>query len=278
MKPINSSKAGLIMEAIKFEHVSFAYDNGFVAVDDISLTIDPGEKVAIIGQNGAGKTTAVKMMNGLLRPKSGKIYVFGEETSKKTTATLSKKVGYVFQNPGDQIFNQTVYSEIAYSLKYLKIDKAEIERRVIAAAKMCYLSDELQTNPYDLPFSIRKFVTIASVVAMDADVVILDEPTAGQDLLGLTYQKEIIEQLHQRGKTVITISHDMEFVIENFDRILVMADKKIVGDADKREIFWNFELLDKAALKQPVVAQLANRLEMKRNIINIDDFVSEYEK
>jgi energy-coupling factor transport system ATP-binding protein len=177
-----------------------------------------------------------------------------------------------------RFFNQTVYSEIAYSLKYLKIDKEEIDRRVNAAAKMCYLSDELQTNPYDLPFSIRKFVTIASVVAMDADVVVLDEPTAGQDLLGLTYQKEIIEQLHQMGKTVITISHDMEFVIENFDRILVMADKKIIGDADKREIFWNFELLDKAALKQPVVAQLANRLTMKRNIINIDDFVSEYEK
>jgi energy-coupling factor transport system ATP-binding protein len=101
----------------------------------------------------------------------------------------------------------------------------------------------LQTNPYDLPFSIRKFVTIASVVAMDADVVILDEPTAGQDLLGLLYQKEIIEQLHQMGKTVITISHDMEFVIENFDRIIVMADKKVVGDANKREIFWNFELI-----------------------------------
>jgi energy-coupling factor transport system ATP-binding protein len=104
-------------------------------------------------------------------------------------------------------------------------------------------------------------------------VVILDEPTAGQDLLGLLYQKEIIEKLHQMGKTVITISHDMEFVIENFDRIIVMADKKVVGDANKREIFWDFDLLDKAALKQPVVAQLANRLDMKRNIINIVDFV-----
>jgi energy-coupling factor transport system ATP-binding protein len=266
------------MDAIRFEHVSFAYDHNFVAVDDISLIIQAGEKVAIIGQNGAGKTTTVKMMNGLLRPKSGKIFVFGEDAFKKTTATLSKKVGYVFQNPGDQIFNQTVYSEIAYSLKYLKIDKEEVERRVNAAAQMCYLSDELQTNPYDLPFSIRKFVTIASVVAMDADVVILDEPTAGQDLLGLLHQKEIIRQLHQLGKTVITISHDMEFVIENFDRIIVMADKKIIGDANKREIFWDFDLLDKAALKQPVVAQLANRLELKRNIINIVDFVNEYEK
>lgn len=265
------------MDAIRFEHVTFAYDNGFVAVDDISLVIESGEKVAIIGQNGAGKTTTVKMMNGLLRPKSGKITIFGEDSSKKTTATLSKKVGYVFQNPGDQIFNQSVYSEIAYSLKYLKMDKNEIERRVTEAAQICHLSDDLQTNPYDLPFSIRKFVTIASVVAMDADVVILDEPTAGQDLLGLLYQREIIGHLHQLGKTVITISHDMEFVIENFDRIIVMADKKIVGDANKRDIFWDFELLDKAALKQPVVAQLANRLGMKRKIITMDDFVSEYE-
>ena len=160
------------MEAIKFEHVSFAYEHGFVAVDDISFNIQSGEKVAIIGQNGAGKTTTVKMMNGLLRPKSGEITVFGDDASKKTTATLSKKVGYVFQNPGDQIFNQTVYNEIAYSLKYLKMDKTEVERRVNSAAAMCYLSDELQTNPYDLPFSIRKFVTIASVVAMNVDVVI----------------------------------------------------------------------------------------------------------
>jgi len=259
--------------SIRCEQVSFAYDNGFLAVEDVSFTIAKGEKVAIIGQNGAGKTTTVKLLNGLLRPKSGKIFVNDEDIRKQTTATVSRKVGYVFQNPGDQIFNQTVYDEIAYTLRYFKKSPEFVEERVMYAAKMCQIEEYLKMNPYDLPFSLRKFVTIASVIAIDVDIIILDEPTAGQDLDGLKRQKYIIEELHKQNKTIITITHDMEFVIDNFERIIVMANKRVVGDARKEEIFWNFDVLHQAALKQPVVAQLAHRLKIDGQVVSIEDFV-----
>lgn len=261
------------MEAIRLEHVTFTYDNGFVAVEDVSMTINQGEKVAIIGQNGAGKTTTVKMMNGLLRPKEGKIFVNEEDISKKTTASVSRHVGYVFQNPGDQIFNQSVYDEIAYTLRYFKKPKEFIDERVRIAAEMCELSDVLDVNPYDLPFSIRKFITIAAVIALDVEIVIFDEPTAGQDLFGLERQKRIIETLHEQGKTIITITHDMEFVIDNFERIIVMANKNVVADSNRHLLFWDFPMLERASLKQPVVAQLANRLGWDGLVVTMEDFI-----
>ncbi len=264
------------MEEIRLENVIFEYPNGFRAIDDVSMSIKKGEKVAIIGQNGAGKTTLVKMMNGLLRPVSGKVIIDGEDIINTTTATVSKKVGYVFQNPGDQIFNKDVYTEIAYSPKYMKLEEAEIERRVKDASSLCGLDEHLDINPYDLPFGLRKFVTIAAVIAMDCDYIILDEPTAGQDLDGLIRQKEIIEELHRRGKTVITITHDMKFVIQNFERVIVMANKKKVGDDLARNIFWNEEVLKRADLGQPNVLSLANYLGIQKNIINIQEFAEEF--
>ncbi len=260
------------MDGISLDHVSFRYDNGFVAVDDVSLEIAKGEKVAIIGQNGAGKTTTVKLMNGLLRPYSGCVRVEGEDIAGKTTATVSRQVGYVFQNPGDQIFNKDVYSEIAYSPKYMKLNPDEVKKRVQDAAELCGIEKYLTLNPYELPFSLRKFVTIASVIAMGCEYVILDEPTAGQDLEGLRLQKRIIDELIARGKTVITITHDMEFVIDNFSRVIVMANKKVVGDGDVREIFWNFEVLKQADLKQPNILQLADFLGIP-DIINTEELI-----
>lgn len=261
------------MSGIQLENIVFTYENGFVAVDDVSFTIHENEKVAIIGQNGAGKTTTVKLMNGLLRPSSGKVYVDGKDISELTTAQASQMVGYVFQNPGDQIFNKTVYDEIAYTLRYFKKSKEEVDRIVHEAANMCHVEEYLEINPYDLPFSLRKFVTIATVVAIGTKYIILDEPTAGQDLLGLQYQKEIIDELIQMGRTVIIITHDMDFVVDNFDRVLVMAKKKLVGDKGTKDIFWNQEILDKAALKQPTVAHIAKDLGFKDKVININEFI-----
>lgn len=263
---------------ICLENVVFTYDNGFVAVDDVSFTINENEKVAIIGQNGAGKTTTVKLMNGLLRPSSGTIYVDGNDISKMTTAKASQMVGYVFQNPGDQIFNKTVFDEIAYTLRYFKKPKEEIDKIVLEAATMCHIEQYLQINPYDLPFSLRKFVTIATVIAMGTKYIVLDEPTAGQDLLGLRYQKEIIDELIRMGRTVIIITHDMDFVVDNFDRVLVMANKKLIGYENTKDIFWNHEILEKSALKQPTVANIAKNLNFKGNIINIDEFINYVQK
>lgn len=263
---------GIIVKDVKFN-----YPNGFCAIDGVSIEIQHGEKVAIIGQNGAGKTTFVKMMNNLLRPTEGTIEVDGIDLSTLTTAAISKKVGYVFQNPGDQLFNRTVFDEIAYNPRYNKLPEAKVKELVEDAAEMCGITEFLKNNPYDLPFGMRKFVTIACVVAMGSEYIILDEPTAGQDLDGLRLQNKIIDELIKRDKTVIIITHDMEFVIDNFERIIVMANKKIVTDSNAHDVFWDFDVLERANLKQPSISKLGNELGIT-GIVNIDEFLSQYIK
>lgn len=257
--------------------VVFNYPNGFCAIDNVSIDINKGEKIAIIGQNGAGKTTFVKMMNNLLRPTSGSIEVDGVDLETLTTAAISKKVGYVFQNPGDQLFNRTVFDEIAYNPRYNKLSEAKVKELVEDAAELCGISQYLKNNPYDLPFGMRKFVTIACVIAMGSEYIILDEPTAGQDLDGLKLQSKIIEELIKRDKTVIIITHDMEFVIDNFERIIVMANKKIVTDSTVHDVFWNFDVLEHANLKQPSISKLGNELGIT-GIVNIEEFLEKYHK
>ena len=264
------------MKGIKVENVTFTYPNGYTAVENVTLNISQGESIAIIGQNGAGKTTMVKLLNALLRPNSGSIIIDDVDIAELTTAETSKKVGYVFQNPGDQIFNNNVYDEIAYILRYNKLPETEVEELVMDAAELCGIVEYLRVNPYDLPFSLRKFVTIAVVIAMGSKYVILDEPTAGQDYNGLISQKNIIEELIKRNRTVITITHDMEFVIENFHRVIVMANKKVIADANKEEIFWNFDILAKSSLKQPVISQLARELGLGGNVISIEKFINNF--
>lgn len=257
---------------IVVDNVIFNYPSGFNAIDGVSIEINRGEKVAIIGQNGAGKTTFVKMMNNLLRPTEGTVVIDDIDLSSITTAQISKKVGYVFQNPGDQLFNRTVYDEIAYNPRYNKLSEKKVRELVEDSAQLCGLTTYLKTNPYDLPFGLRKFVTIACVIAMGSEYIILDEPTAGQDLAGLKLQSSIIDELIKRNKTVITITHDMEFVIDNFERIIVMADKKIVTDSVAHDVFWNFEVLEKASLKQPSICKLGNELGIT-DIVDIDEFL-----
>ncbi|MDD3140629.1 MAG: ABC transporter ATP-binding protein [Lachnospiraceae bacterium] len=255
------------------KNVSFSYPNGFLAVDDVSMEIKSGENVAIVGQNGAGKTTTVKMMNGLFRATKGEILVGDMDTKKYTTAEISRMVGYVFQNPDDQIFHSTVESEIRFGPKILKLDVEEEDRRVEEALKLTGMDVYKEENPYNLPLSIRKFVTIAAVIAMGTDILIFDEPTAGQDVGGNKRLSHILQYLHEQGKTVITISHDMEFVASNFKRVIVMAKKKIVRSGSPKEIFWDFETLEYAMLKQPYVSRVCKILGLEDNIIDIDEAI-----
>lgn len=263
---------------IKLDNVSFEYPNGYKAIDEVNIDIKKGERVAIIGQNGAGKTTTVKMMNGLLRPTKGTVYIDGEDIKKKTTATVSKKVGYVFQNPSDQLFNKTVYDEIAYALRKNKLSLDEIEKRVRYAAKLCHVERFLEVNPYELPLGIRKFVTIAIVIANMCDVIVLDEPTAGQDLFGINWLVEIMDELSKQGKTVVVITHDMDFVISHFERIIVMANKKLRFDGNAKDIFYNEKLLQISKLKKPICVELAQKLNIPDRVITPEEFVKSYTK
>lgn len=263
------------MKDLVIKNVSFSYPGDFLAVDNISMEIKGGENVAIVGQNGAGKSTTVKMMNGLLKPTKGDIFVGDMNTKDYTTAQVSKYVGYVFQNPDDQIFHATVDEEVRFGPKYMKLDPEEENRRVEFALKLTGMDAFKEENPMNLPLSMRKFVTIAAVIAMDTDIMIFDEPTAGQDIEGNKRLGEILKVLHEKGKTVITISHDMEFVVENFDRVIVMAKKKVVKEGTPENIFWDFDTLKYAMLHQPYVSRVCGALGIKKQVIHMDEAVEE---
>ena len=265
------------MSFITVKNLNFKYSNGTENVlNNVSLEVKKSEKVAIIGQNGAGKTTLVKMLNGLLKPVSGNVIADDWNTKDYTVAKMSRKVGYVFQNPMDQIFHNNVYDEIAFGAKKLKYSPDEIKKMVENAIKLTELEKYQRENPYNLPYSLRKFVTIAAVIAMGSDVIVMDEPTAGQDFKGMKILHDLIDELQKRGKTIVTITHDMEFVVNNFDRIVVMTNGKIIADGDKRDIFWDLEILKKAMLKQPNISDLAREINLNKNILSIEEFVESY--
>jgi energy-coupling factor transport system ATP-binding protein len=260
--------------AIEIRNASFAYPNGFLAIDNISITIADGERVAIVGQNGAGKTTAVKMMNGLNRPSSGDVIIDGINTKERTTAHIARTVGYVFQNPDDQIFNQSVKAEIEYMPRYFKLPEKEIKDRVNYAVELTGIKDFVKINPYDLPYPIRKFVAIAVVIATRPKYIILDEPTAGQDRHGLDLLSNLIGRLQADGVTLLTITHDMEFAVNNFNRIVAMAHKNILADGSPQDIFWNEDIVAEARIKKPLFGELAKQLSLDGNILFCDELVA----
>lgn len=261
------------MNQIVLDHVSFRYPNGFLANEDLNLTIAQEEQVAIVGQNGAGKTTAVKLMNGLNKPTEGTVFINGMDTKAYTTAQIAKYVGYVFQNPDDQIFNQTVYDEIAYMPKYYKYDEKEVRRRVDEAVEVMCIQEFLKSNPYEIPYTIRKFVTIASILAVSPQYIILDEPTAGQDLRGIRLLEELLGYLRDREIGVITITHDMEFVADNFKRVIAMANKHIIADGSAKDIFSQDSVIDESKIKRTEMGIIGNDLGLGKDILNPSELV-----
>ncbi|WP_059004910.1 energy-coupling factor ABC transporter ATP-binding protein [Bittarella massiliensis (ex Durand et al. 2017)] len=261
--------------AIELKDASFTYPNGYTAVEHLNLVIESGEKVGIVGQNGAGKTTAVKMMNGLHKPSGGDVIVDGVNTKEKTTAQISTYVGYVFQNPDDQIFNKSVIAEIEYMPRYLKMEEKEIKRRVERAVELTGIAKYLKKNPFDIPYSTRKFVAIAAILATETPYLILDEPTAGQDAEGIAILSHLIDALQAEGRSVITITHDMEFVADNFDRVVAMAQKHIIADGSARDIFWNEEVVSTSRIRKTAIGELAKELQIGERILYCDEMVEE---
>lgn len=261
------------MAYIELKDVTFAYPGGHLAVDGVSLAIERGENVAIVGQNGAGKTTAVKLLNALHYPTSGDVLIAGKSTKGQTTAQVSRTVGYVFQNPDDQIFHSTVVAEVEFGPRMMKLPEAKVKELVDYALKITGMKRFREENPYNLPLSVRKFVTIAAIIAMDCDVMIFDEPTAGQDFNGNRRLSRILRELSDKGKTLITISHDMVFVADNFSRVIVMSNKKVILDGTPKEIFWNMPVLEEAMLKQPYVSRICRAIGLSESVTQMDEAV-----
>lgn len=260
--------------AIEFKNVFFQYPNGYLANENLNLMIEQGERVGIIGQNGAGKTTAVKLMNRLNKPTQGDVFIDGTNTKEKTTAQIAKYVGYVFQNPDDQIFNQTVMAEVQYMLRKLKLTQEEINQRSSRALELTGLTDYRKKNPFDLPLPMRKFLTIAAVIATKPKYMILDEPTAGLDVRGIRLLENLIAVLQEEHMSVITITHDMEFVARNFNRIVVMAHKNIIMDATPQEVFAEDGIIKDARIKKPEIALMAEAAGLKQHVLFVEELVN----
>ncbi len=261
---------------IELQDLHFTYPSGVEALRGVSFQIPAGQKLAIVGQNGAGKTTLVKHFNGLLKPTSGRVLVGDWDTREHTVAKLAARVGYVFQNPDDQLFSRTVAQEVAVGPKNLGYDAQKVESLVTDALTLTELTDQRETNPYDLSPTWRKMVALASIIAMDTPVVIFDEPTTGQDAANIARIGRIIQTLHQRGKTVIAISHDIDFAVENFTRMIAMGQGKLLLDGSVLEVIAQAETLATTYVDPPQLTRLATRLGLAETVYDQASFLSAY--
>jgi len=241
---------------IEVKDVYFTYPTGVEALKGISLTIEDGEFVAIMGSNGAGKTTLVKHFNGLLKPTKGEVFVDGVNTRKVSVANLARKVGFVFQNPDHQLFCETGEEEIAFALKNFGFEEETVKSRVTWALNLLGLTQYRQTSPFMLSGGERKRLALASVLAWDPKVVVLDEPTIGQDYQQKEKLRQFIVQLNSQGKTVVVVTHDVEFVADCAPRVVLMAEGKIVADGDAKEILTDKELTFQASIVPPQITQI----------------------
>jgi len=258
---------------LRFQDVRFTYPSGVDAIKGVSLEVPGGQRLAIVGQNGAGKTTLVRLLNGIFQPTSGVVQVGDWDTTGHSIAQLSARVGYVFQNPDEQLFARKVIDDVAFGPKNLGFDDDRAEALVAAALEQTGLTSEAETHPHHLSLSERKRVALAAVLAMDTPVVVLDEPTTGQDEHGVRMIAAIVAKLQAEGRTVIAITHDMDFCAENFDRVVAMAQGEILADDLPEAVFGMDTILDTARVEAPQLARLAHALGWTTRPLTIDSFV-----
>ncbi|MBX9472689.1 energy-coupling factor ABC transporter ATP-binding protein [Microcella sp.] len=263
---------------IRVDALRHTYESGVEAVAGVDLTIAPGERVAIVGQNGAGKTTLVRHLNGMVRPTEGSVHIGDWITSDKSIAELSHRVGYVFQNPDEQIFARTVEGDVSFGPKNLGFEPEEVTQSVMSALEAVGLAHEAHVHPHHLSLSERKRVAIAAVLAMRTPIVVLDEPTTGQDEGGVRLIAGIIDDLTARGTTVVAITHDMDFCVENFERVVVMARGTVRADGPAAQVFADQPALEAAAVEPPQLARLARTLGWSETTVDPSSFVDAYER
>jgi energy-coupling factor transport system ATP-binding protein len=250
-----------VIEVRDLVHV---YPDGTRAIDGVDLRVEDGERLAIIGQNGSGKSTLVRHLNGLLRPTSGEVLIDGQSTMDQRVAALAAHVGLVFQNPDRQIFAGRVQVEVAFGPRNLGLRGAALDESVTRALTAVGLTAEADRNPYDLGFSKRKLLALASILAMGTPIVVLDEPTTGQDLRGIERIQGVVADLNAAGRTVIAISHDMRFVAETFARVVVMEAGRVTLDGTPAEVFAgaNWDALARTYVEPPLASRIGAKLAL----------------
>ncbi len=244
---------------LKVEDLCYEYESGF-KLKNINFEVKGGESIGIVGENGSGKTTLVKNLIGLLRPKSGKILLNGRDTSKMSVAEIARTIGFVFQNPDNQIFASTVKEEVSFGPQNLKMDN--IEEIVEDVLKKTDLFKYKDSHPFKLSGGEKQRLALASILVMNPKILILDEPTSGLDLRNARKLIGIVKNLQREGRTLILISHDMKLVSDLCERIILMKSGEIIADGGIKDIFNDSNLLEKTRLDLPEIAQRTKILEL----------------
>ena len=257
---------------LEFKDVSFSYDTT-ANVQNLNVKVEKGDFIAIIGSNGAGKSTFSKLCNGLLTPTTGDVFVLNKNTRREKVSSLAKHIGFLFQNPDRQICCNTVKEEIAFSLRNNGIPEDEIKRRVKATLEE--FGFDGKTEPFNLSRGQRQRLCLACLIALNPEILILDEPTTGLDYKECTMMMNRIKQLNENGTTVIMVCHDMEVVLDFAKTVVVMNRGQILEQGETRKILADTELLGKARLLQPQIAQVSTMLGNDfTGIFTIDEMIS----
>jgi len=257
---------------ISVNNASFRYTGASSdALTNVNLQVQDGEFVAIMGENGAGKTTLVKMFNGLLKPRVGSVSIDGVDTRERSVAQLSRDVGLIFQNPDHQLFAETVYEELSFSLRNFGFDEQVIKRRVTNISTALDLEKYIDSSPFVLSGGERKRVALAAILVWDPKHIIMDEPTIGQDYLQKDRLRNFIVQLISQGKTIVIVTHDIEFVAECKPRIVLLSKGTVIADDIASKILTNDEMLAQASLVRPQIAELMHQLPISGRSPDIID-------
>jgi len=267
---------------IEVSHLDYVYPDGTPAVFDVNLTIDKSEFIAFIGQNGSGKTTLSKCLNGLLKPTSGSVIVEGIDTrSRGVIKQLVTKVGYVFQNPDHQLFNDSVEKEIAYGPRNIGLPEAEVMARVREAAAVAGVGpDHFATHPFFLTKGLRQRVAIASILALKPHTIVVDEPTTGQDMPQSIEVMNFLQRLwKEEGHTIIIITHEMSIVARYAQRVVVLGQGRVLLDRATREAFAQPDVLKQTFVEPPQITRLGQVLNphLPRDVLTVEEMQARFE-
>ncbi len=269
---------------IEVTNLDFTYPDGTPALFDINLTIRQQEFIALIGQNGSGKTTFSKCLNGLFKPTTGSVNIEGIDTRDKgVIKQMVTKVGYVFQNPDHQLFNQNVHDEIAYGPRNIGLSKEKVEEQVAEAARVAGVSKDIfSEHPFFLPKGVRQRVAIASILAMRPNTIIVDEPTTGQDMRQSVEVMNFLRRLwKEEGHTIIIITHEMRIVADYAERIVVLGKGRVLLDDTTRKVFANPDVLRETFVEPPQITRLSQSLSeygLPHDVLSVEELVAAFKK
>lgn len=257
---------------LEARNITFSYDDGTEALNNVNLKVDKGDIVALLGKNGAGKSTLFLHFNGILRPDKGEIIIDEEKLKydKKSLIKFRQKVGLVFQNPDDQIFAPSVEEDVAFGPLNLKLPMEEVQKRVHEALERVGMVGFEKKAPHHLSGGQKKRVAIAGILAMKPEIMVFDEPTAGLDPKGASKIINLLKELNEQGITIIISTHDVDLVPQYANKVYVLHEGEIIGEGTAKDIFSNKELIDKANLDLPIIANFFKKIESESKDISFN--------